>query len=436
VVGSVTEIPVSNGGFRMRSDVLRVDGDPIGKRRACRRATERVDPGIVDGIRAEIFGRRVRHGAEGDPECERVPAGDVRPVADDAGRAYVASIRARVAREHRAIDAVRVADDAHMVGLVRRRSVARRPVEVDRSEVGRREVDHSGTERRDAEASGMEPIEDAPQPAESPPEYAARPAAAPDWRRRIGGPLVGLGLVGLKFKAFFLALLNFKFAFIAAKYGITAFSFVASIWFYTLFFGFKFALVFVLLIAVHEVGHAIFVRGFGLAVPAIYFVPGLGAMTTWTGKTSVIQESVIAFGGPLLGGLASAACFGYGIATHEPFWLACAYTGFFLNLFNMVPLAMLDGGRMTAAISPFFWIFGVVAIVAGALAFHWWSPVLLIVLLLSIPQAIKAYRGKVDPRYFAVGGRKRALVSIAYFALLGGLLAGLVAAHVPVGAAA
>lgn len=435
VIGSGAEIAVLDGGFRMRSDVFGVDCDAIGNRGTRGRAAQRVDPGVVDGIRSEILGCRVRHRTEGDAECERVSAGDVRTVADDARRTNVAGIRARIAREHGAVDAVRVAGDADMVCRVGRRAVSRRPMEVDRPQVGCGEIDHSGTARRDAEGREMEPIEDAPQPVESPPEYATRPVATPDWRRRVGGPLVGLGLVGLKFKAFFLALLNFKWAFIAAKYGLTAFSFVASIWFYTLFFGFKFALVFVLLIAVHEAGHAIFVRGFGIAVPAIYFIPGLGAMTTWSGKTSVVQESVIAFGGPLLGGLASAVCFGYGIATHEPFWLACAYTGFFLNLFNMVPLAMLDGGRMTAAISPFFWIFGVVAIVAAALAFHWWSPVLLLVLVLSVPQAIAAYRGKVDPRYYQVGGRERALISIAYFALLGGLLAGLVAAHVPVGAA-
>ncbi len=278
-----------------------------------------------------------------------------------------------------------------------------------------------------------------PQPGERDPAAEGEPLPTPaaparKWDvRRLGGSAVGIGVVIAKFKGVLLALLNFKYLFFAAKYGLTALSFIASVWLYTLFFGFKFALVFVLLIAIHEVGHVIFVRAFGLSAPAIYFVPGLGAFTTWRdAPKSIFQESAIAFGGPLLGTLGSLACYVYGVATGEPFWIACAYTGFFLNLFNMIPLAVFDGGRMTAALSPFFWLLGFVMVGGAALYFRWWSPLLLLVVVLSLPRAIAAWRGKLDPRYFSIAPSQRALLAAGYFGLLAILLAGVVVAHVNV----
>ncbi|MDQ2907839.1 MAG: hypothetical protein M3R44_00640 [Candidatus Eremiobacteraeota bacterium] len=254
-------------------------------------------------------------------------------------------------------------------------------------------------------------------------------------RRKIGktagGIAVAIAALFAKFKFLLFALLKFKYVLYFGKFGLTALSFVASIWFYALFFGPKFAIVFVLLIAIHEVGHVIFVRGFGLSAPAVFFLPGFGAFTTWRDPPrSVYQESVIAFGGPLLGMLGGVACAAYGYATHEPFWYACANAAFFLNLFNMIPLGFFDGGRMTGAISPALWIVGFVAVIVAAVAFHWWSPILLIVVLLSIPRAVKAFRGQLGPRYYGVPAAQRMMVAVAYFGLLAALVAGLVSTRV------
>jgi Zn-dependent protease len=263
-------------------------------------------------------------------------------------------------------------------------------------------------------------------------EYLApdpHPASGRNWRAA-GGGAIGLAVLFAKFKGLLFALLSLKWLFFLPKFALTGFSFLASIWFYALYFGWKFAIVFVLLIAIHEVGHAIVVRGYGLAVPGIYFIPGFGAFTAFSGAQSVYQEATIAFGGPLLGTIGGLVCFGYGALTNDPFWYALANTAFFLNLFNMIPLGVFDGGRMTAAISPNLWIAGFVIVIVAAVAFHWWSPILLLVVLLSLPRAIAAFRGKLDPRYYDVPQSQRMTIAIAYFALLAVLLACLVFSHV------
>jgi len=258
------------------------------------------------------------------------------------------------------------------------------------------------------------------------------PASGRNWKAA-GGTAIGIGVIFAKFKGVLFALLNLKWIFFGSKLLLTGFSFLASIWFYALFFGWKFGIVFVLLIAIHELGHLLFVRAYGLSAPAIYFVPGMGAFTTWKGGTQdVYQESVIAFGGPLLGTIGGLVCFGYGALTNEPFWYAAANTAFFLNLFNMIPLGVFDGGRMTAAISPNLWIAGFVIIVACAIAFHWWSPILFLVILLSVPRLISAARGTLDARYYAVPGNQKAVIAFAYFGLLAVLFASLVFTRVAV----
>jgi len=281
----------------------------------------------------------------------------------------------------------------------------------------------------------MQPVVPEPERPEAvqgeylPPDPAAHPASGRNWRAAGGGAL-GLAILFAKFKGLLFALLNLKWLLFLSKFALTGFSAIASIWFYALFFGWKFAIVLVLLIAVHEAGHAIFVRGYGVAVPGIYFVPGLGAFTAFSGVKSAYAEAVIAFGGPLLGTIGGLVCFAYGVLTNEPFWYAVANTAFFLNLFNMIPLAVFDGGRMTAAISPRLWIAGFAIVIVAAIAFHWWSPILLLVALLSVPRVIAAIRGQLDPRYKEVTPRERGTMALAYFGLLAALLACMVISHV------
>jgi Zn-dependent protease len=241
-------------------------------------------------------------------------------------------------------------------------------------------------------------------------------------------------LLATKCKGLLLVLFNLKWFALGAKLLFSSFSFLASIWFYALFWGWKFAVVFVLLIAIHEAGHALFMRFYGVPGSLPYFIPGMGALIAIKGKpASVLHESYIALGGPLLGTIGALCCYAYGLTTLNPFWIAAAYTGFFLNLFNLFPVLPLDGGRVVGSISPRVWIFGFVALIAAAVSFHWWNPLLLILVILGAPRAIAAWRGAPSTdAYYALTIAQRVGVATAYFGLCGVLLFAMLASRVPV----
>ncbi len=237
-----------------------------------------------------------------------------------------------------------------------------------------------------------------------------------------------------KFKSLLFLLLSFKWVLIGSKVLLSSFSLVASIWFYSLFFGWPFAVVFVLLILVHELGHAAFMRIFGVPASMPYFIPGFGALITMKGRpASALQESYIALAGPLMGTVAALACYTYGEATMNKFWIAAAFTGFFLNLFNMIPVLPLDGGRIIGSVSPRVWIFGLIGLIVAAVAYHWYyNPLLIIIVLLSIPKAIAAWRGQSDPQYYAQTPLQRGGVAAAYFTLAGFLIVAMLESRVTI----
>ena len=246
-----------------------------------------------------------------------------------------------------------------------------------------------------------------------------------------GAAAVGLALLLAKFKGLLLLLLNFKWALIAFKLLAFSGSFLLSIWFYALFWGWKFALVFVILIAVHEFGHYFVMRFYGVPGSLPFFIPGMGALVNMTGRpASAFHESLIAFAGPLVGTVGSAVCAWIGEATHQPFWTAAAYLGFFLNLFNLAPVMPLDGGRVVGAISPRIWIAGLVVFVVAIFAFRIVNPLIWILILLSLPQVWAAFKGRLDPAYYAITASQRALIVVLYFGLAGFLMAAMLATRV------
>lgn len=158
-----------------------------------------------------------------------------------------------------------------------------------------------------------------------------------------------------------------------------------SMFAYSLLFGWKYAAGFVLLIFFHEMGHYVAARNRGLDVGAPMFIPFVGAWIQLKDMPhDVHTEAYVGFAGPLAGTLAAVGCYWIARDTDSRLMLALAYSGFMINLFNLIPISPLDGGRITAIISPKVWLFGVPLL--AALFFYSPSPMLILIAILAIPQ--------------------------------------------------
>ena len=239
------------------------------------------------------------------------------------------------------------------------------------------------------------------------------------------GPL-GLGLL-LIFK--FVAKLKFvlipllKWLPVALKTGGTMF---LSIGIYAMQWGWRFAVGFVLLLLVHECGHLIAARRVGLKVGAPVFIPFMGAFIALKDMPpNAWIEAQVAIGGPLVGAAGALACDGIFLLTGNPLFRALAYTGYMLNLFNLVPVGFLDGGRVVKALSPWLWVVG--AVVMVALLVYRFNLLLLIVLALAVPQLIGLFRRRTpeEERWFEVSPGQRQFMALLYFGLMGLLALGL-----------
>jgi Zn-dependent protease len=270
-----------------------------------------------------------------------------------------------------------------------------------------------------------------------PPAYAGyRPASG---GKRGWGTLGGLAgaaaLWGAKSKGLLILLLNFKWLLFVPKLLLSFGSLFVSIWFYALFFGWKFGLVFVLLILVHELGHYLTFRNFGIAASLPFFIPGFGAFVAARGPApSLTKEALATLAGPLYGLAAAGVCYALATSTHEPFWYAAAYVGFFLNALNLLPIPPFDGGGIAAAIDPRLWIAGAFALLGFVIVTHaWTSPfvfvLLLVVALVAVPRIRGLFAGAVDPRFAGVSRSARVAIACAYFASIAIAVAGAAATY-------
>lgn len=173
--------------------------------------------------------------------------------------------------------------------------------------------------------------------------------------------------------------------------GKTVFSMAISIAIYSYLWGYSFATGFVLLMLVHEMGHVLAVWRYGLSASPPIFIPFLGALINLRQPPPDAKvEAVVGIGGPLLGTVGAAICFAIYLHGHDPLFARLALFGMILNLFNLLPVPPLDGGRVMAAVSPWVWLLGLAGM-AGLIGWeyslnHKPSWILIIVLGFALPR--------------------------------------------------
>lgn len=261
------------------------------------------------------------------------------------------------------------------------------------------------------------PVIDAPPVLEAPPVIEPKPKNA--FQKAWGGFLAFLAVVW----KFLLPLVKLAKG---AKVLLTAGTMLLSVWFYSLRFGWSFAAGFVVCILVHEMGHVFAAWRLGEKVSAPVFIPGFGALVF--GKRfgrSAWEGAIIGYGGPLFGTLAALACWGiYGL-TGNAMFLGLAFTGFLMNLFNMTPIYPLDGGRITAAVSPYIWIAGLVGMVAMTALHIVNNPLIWILIIMALPNIWNGLkRGTMDGEKQTTAGQ-RTVAGLAYVGLCAFLIWGM-----------
>jgi len=224
------------------------------------------------------------------------------------------------------------------------------------------------------------------------------------------------------------ALSKFKFLLIGlkalpfAKVLITSSTMLITMALYAWSMGVPFAVGFVLMILIHELGHGYAMRRHGLAAGAPVFIPFFGALISMKDQPRTpLVEAEVAIAGPIAGAAAAVVACGLFFVTKSPLFLALAHAGFFLNLFNLTPFGFLDGGRVVKLFSRKMWIIGAVVLVAMFAWTH--SPQLLLIGLLSLPSLF----GKSGPAPGdeEVTPSERLNMAFHYFGLCGFLAAGM-----------
>jgi len=170
-------------------------------------------------------------------------------------------------------------------------------------------------------------------------EHAAPAAAKHAWARKLG-PLAPIAIFLAKAK-WLLAIFKFKFLFSLGAF----FAVYWTLW------GWKFGVGFAVLNLIHELGHYIDIRRRGLPADMAVFLPGFGAYVRWQAMgISLETRAAVSLAGPLAGLLASVACLVWWWSTGDPLWAGLARASAWLNLMNLIPIRVLDGGQAANAL--------------------------------------------------------------------------------------
>jgi Zn-dependent protease len=263
------------------------------------------------------------------------------------------------------------------------------------------------------------------EPAPPPPPIAPEPE--PAWKRVLGPFAVVIAVIAKFGKVAFIAIKGAKFA-------TTSATMLVSIAAYTLIWGLPFAVGFVALLFVHEMGHYIQLRREGVQPGRMIFIPLLGAVVSARSfGGSALAEARVGLAGPILGSIGALAVAIAAQLADSDMLRALAFTGFFLNLFNLLPVVPLDGGRAMAAMAPWMWFVGLGAVVT--LVFLWPNPILILIAIFGALEVYRRWNARKhgldgNPAYYAVPTKYRLLVGAVYVGLIIALAAGMDLTHI------
>ena len=174
---------------------------------------------------------------------------------------------------------------------------------------------------------------------------------------------------------------------------------------------------FVVITLIHEIGHAVAIRAKGLRAGFMVFIPFIGGAVSLKDQPhSVYDDAQIGLAGPAAGTAASLVCLQIYKWTADPLWLLIAFLGFALNLINLLPIGMLDGGRISAAVTKWMWVFGGAVLVYKAIKQP--NPLLIVILLLAAFQVYASIVREKREEFYDVTPAQRTAVAVAYFSLV------------------
>ncbi|WP_220202204.1 site-2 protease family protein [Reticulibacter mediterranei] len=252
------------------------------------------------------------------------------------------------------------------------------------------------------------------------------------------GKKKGLAGIGAALAALVAVVLKVPWLLTLLKFGWFGFSAFLSVALYSLIFGWYFAIGLVVQLFIHEMGHALVMKLKGIPIAAVTFIPFLGAAVTMRRMPQNAQdEAEVGIAGPIAGAMAAGVCLLVAELSPHPMnvWASLAYFGFFVNLFNLIPIVPFDGGRVLAVLDRRIWLLGFI----GLLAFGVWqwfqgnfSPWFLVFVVMAASQLrLRGFTARTpeEKAYYDVPLATRISLSLLYFGLVIVLLLGMSLAH-------
>lgn len=261
-------------------------------------------------------------------------------------------------------------------------------------------------------------------PVVSPPASSQRRSKL-SFSKAVSGLLLFLGLALLKLKAvaillvekFRLLMVNPFEGFGTLQFAIAGGSMLVTVVAYAMKFPFGIVIGFVVLTLIHEIGHALAIRAKGLRAGFMVFIPFVGGAVTIKDQVrTAYDDAQIGLAGPVAGTFASLAALQIFKWTDQPVYLLIAFSGFVLNLINLLPIGMLDGGRISAAVTKWMWVIGGAVLTYKVVKQP--NALLIVILVLSVFQVYASILREKEDKFYEVTGPQRAVIAVLYFSLI------------------